>query len=90
VPGHEGSSGEIKADSEFKSVNAESGSRGVGSCEAKSELHGTGHLFSRFSGVVKSVSKVIFAYILPIKGSGILNASGHTNLLGPKLSTVKE
>ena len=39
-------------------MNVESGNHGVGSCEAKSELHGTAPLLSRFfSGVVKSVSK---------------------------------
>jgi hypothetical protein len=43
---------------EFKSVNGESGSCGVGSCEAESELHDTATLFSRFlSGIVKSVCK---------------------------------
>ena len=39
-------------------MSAESGSCGVGSCEAESEVHGTAPLLSCFlSGVVKSVSK---------------------------------
>ena len=38
-------------------MSAESGSCGVGSFEAESEIHGTAPLLSRFlSGVVKSVS----------------------------------
>jgi hypothetical protein len=50
--------GDKSEGSEFKSVSAESGSCGVGSCEAEPELHGTAPLLSRFlSGVVKSVSK---------------------------------
>ena len=59
MAGHEGSSGEIKVRVvNLKSVSAESGSCGVGSCEAESELHGTAPLFSRFlSGIVKSVSE---------------------------------
>jgi len=58
VAGHEGSSGEIKVRVVNSNLSAESGSCGVGSCGAESELHGTAPLFSRFlSGVVKSVSK---------------------------------
>jgi hypothetical protein len=50
--------GDKSEGSEFKSVSPESGSCGVGSCEAESELHDTAPLFSCFlSGVVKSVSK---------------------------------
>ena len=48
---------------EFQSVSAESGSCGVGSCEAESEVHGTAPLLSRFlSGDVKSVSKKWFLH----------------------------
>ena len=62
MPGHEGSSGGDKSEgSEFKPVNVESGSCGVGSCEAESELYGTAPLLSCFfSGVVKSRSKKLF------------------------------
>ena len=75
---------------EFKSVNGKSGSCGVGSCEAESELHDTATLFSRFlSGIVKfCVQNVISAYILYIQGSDILTTAGLNNLLGPSVSNV--
>jgi len=69
---------------EFKSVSAESGSCGCGSCEAESEVHGTASLESfplRWCEVC--LQKVISAYILQIQVSGFLNTAGPTNLLGP-------
>jgi hypothetical protein len=69
----------------------ESGSCGVDPCEAESELHGTVPLFSRFlSDIVKSVSKkVIFAYILHIQGSGIINTAGLKKTFGPIFKQCK-
>ena len=55
--------GDKSEGSEFKSVIVVSGSCGVGSCEAASQLHGTARLFSRFlSGAVRSVSKKRFLH----------------------------
>jgi len=55
VTGNEGPSGEIKVNVVNLNVSAKSGSCGVGSCDAESELHGTAPLSSCFlSDVVKS------------------------------------
>jgi hypothetical protein len=62
VAGHEGSPGGDKSEgSEFKSVRAESGSCGGGSCAAEPEQHATAPLFKRLlSGVVKSDARKLF------------------------------